>query len=762
MQTFQLCFQSIVVYTFRIVRLEGMPKLKTVKNWEKEYNIKLEWDIQVGGNAGNIRCSTCKEHDDRLHGLKNYNRAWVEGSKNATSDSVKKHVNTDMHKRAADIAMKKHLGSERYTQNVMKNTPIGKSITRMEEHSKEVLKMRFNTAYYLAKKEKPFSDYPDLLVLQEKNGIEKHSGYRTPRAAADFIDFIAEEFKSPLKEILVKARYYSILTDGSTDTSVTEQELIYVMFLNEDGRVNMKFLSIENPAVADATHLVECIKEAFHRIGIVDISSHLHGLNVDGASVNLGVHRGVAALLKKECPWLTAIHCFNHRIELAAKDAFGNSVFEEIEQMLTFLYKLYQNSSKRLKALKELGVALGEKPPKPVKASGTRWIGHRYNAIKIVLKHYGAYMTHLEELANNDSQAEKRDQIRGYLNKWEHGKYPISMAVYLDVLSILNRMSLSEQKEQHDPVKAVRRIQEFKWSMVKLHGHVREALDHDKLNEAEKSRLTYYNKFRSEVTFETDDNSYVYQGRKLKNFEASEHTVRDIYRSTITALSDAVSSRFESLPICPVFKNLVDILDCTQWPTDVTQLMSYGDSNMTELIKHLTPLLEHNSCNIAEIPAEWDILKNRLRSLIQHNSSYLNVWSGVFTSEEFRKECGNVLHIIELLLITPFSNAKLERMFSTMGRVKTDWRNRLGRDRLEANLRISQESVGNSIDDFCPDGAIESWFNAKIRRLNCSSHRYPKKRKTISSKDGVIDITELTMSDLENGDLDDDETDLPL
>ena len=123
-------------------------------------------------------------------------------------------------------------------------------------------------------------------------------------------------------------------------------------------------------------------------------------------------------------------------------------------------------------------------------------------------------MMHLEELANNDTQIEKRDQIRGYLNKWENGKYPISMAVYLDVLSVLTRMSLSEQKEQHDPVKAVRRIQEFRWTMVNLHEHVRDALDNDELSQAEKSRLTYYNKFRSEVTFEMDENAYVYQGRK--------------------------------------------------------------------------------------------------------------------------------------------------------------------------------------------------------------------------------------------------------
>lgn len=733
-----------------------MPKLKTVKSWEKEHNIKLEWDVQPGSggrSVGNIRCFTCKEYDDRLHGMKNYNRAWVEGSKNATSDSVKKHINTDMHKRATDLALKKQLGSKRYNENVMKNTPIGKSIMKMEERSKEVLRIRFNTAYYLAKNEKPFSDYPDLLALQEKNGVEKRSGYRTDRAAAIFADFIAKQLKASLEEILLKARYYSILTDGSTDTSVTEQELIYIMLLNEDGRAVLKFLSIENPPVADAIHLVECIREAFHRIGVVDFSSHLHGINVDGASVNLGIHRGVAARLKEESAWLTTIHCFNHRIELAAKDAFQNSVFEDVDQMLVFLYKLYQNSSKRLKALKELGDALGEKVPKPVKASGTRWIGHRYNAIKILLKHYGSFMTHLQELAINDSQAEKRAQIKGFLNKWEHAKYPISMAVYLDVLPVLARMSLSEQKEEHDPVKAVRRIQDFKWTMVKLRAHVQNALVEDELTQAEKSRLTYYNKFRSEVTFDAVDNSYVYQDIKLKNFETSERTVRNIYRTTIAALSNADSDRFESLSNCPVFRNLVEILDCTKWPNDLTQLRSYGDSSITELIEHFTPLLERNSCDLTEIPAEWDKLKNRLRQLLDRNSKYLDVWSLVLTSSEFGEECANVLHIIELLLITPFSNAKLERMFSTMGRVKTDWRNRLGRDRLEASLRISEE--GTSINDFCPDAAIESWFNAKVPRLNCSSHSYPKKRKTTSSKDGVIDITELTMSDLEN---DDDET----
>ena len=83
-----------------------MPKLKTLRNWEKDYNIKLEWDVKPNENAENIRCFTCKDNDDQLQGLKNCNCAWIDGSKNATSDLVRRHVDTDMHKCAVDIEMK--------------------------------------------------------------------------------------------------------------------------------------------------------------------------------------------------------------------------------------------------------------------------------------------------------------------------------------------------------------------------------------------------------------------------------------------------------------------------------------------------------------------------------------------------------------------------------------------------------------------------------------------------------------------------------
>ena len=100
-------------------------------------------------------------------------------------------------------------------------------------------------------------------------------------------------------------------------------------------------------------------------------------------------------------------------------------------------------------------------------------------------------------------------------------------------------------------------------------------------------------------------------------------------------------------------------------------------------------------------------------------------------------------------LITPFTNAKVERMFSRMKRVKTDWRNKLGRDRLESLLRISEEGV--SIDDYNPDRAIEQWYQEKVRRISSAkSHSYPKRRKKAGgTAPGAVNVAKHTLSDLE-------------
>ena len=206
-------------------------------------------------------------------------------------------------------------------------------------------------------------------------------------------------------------------------------------------------------------------------------SKKIKGLNVDGASVNTGVHNGVGVLMQADWPWLQVIHCFNHCFELAIKDAFKNINFNEIDEMLMKFYYLYQKSPKRLRELKRIAEAWEKSVPKSCNSYGTRWIDHKLASMKIMLKNYGAYISYVESLSQTDSQALKRAELKGYLLKWKDASIPISLAIYLDVLSPLKRLSLSFQQELHDPVKGLRCIQDFNLTMVKLNLLVDESLE---------------------------------------------------------------------------------------------------------------------------------------------------------------------------------------------------------------------------------------------------------------------------------------------
>ena len=84
-----------------------------------------------------------------------------------------------------------------------------------------------------------------------------------------------------------------------------------------------------------------------------------------------------------------------------------------------------------------------------------------------------------------------------------------------------------------------------------------------------------------------------------------------------------------------------------------------------------------------------------------------------------------------------------------MNRVKTELRNKLGKDRLDSSLRIGEEGI--SMDQFNPDKAITSWYEQSVRRIaGAKPRKYPKKRKTCKSSSATVDIAKYTLSDLED------------
>ena len=85
-----------------------------------------------------------------------------------------------------------------------------------------------------------------------------------------------------------------------------------------------------------------------------NLDKKLIGFAADGASVNRGDKNGVISLLRNDHPWVIYVWCVAHRLELALKDALQGTSFDDVDQVLLRLYYLYENSSKKLRQLREL------------------------------------------------------------------------------------------------------------------------------------------------------------------------------------------------------------------------------------------------------------------------------------------------------------------------------------------------------------------------------------------------------------------------
>ena len=113
-------------------------------------------------------------------------------------------------------------------------------------------------------------------------------------------------------------------------------------------------------------------------------------------------------------------------------------------------------------------------------------------------------------------------------------------------------------------------------------------------------------------------------------------------------------------------------------------------------------------------------------------------------------ECQSIMHIFEILMTVPFMNAIVEHLLSQMNRFKADFCNRLSRSIFDMCLHVGEE--GPSMKDFKPDHIIDHWSTEKERCLKSHSHNYPAKKHPCLNSAESVDMSTITMSDLENSD----------
>ena len=184
--------------------------------------------------------------------------------------------------------------------------------------------------------------------------------------------------------------------------------------------------------------------------------SRLIGIATDGTAVNIACG-GLKGLVEKHVPWIYWMWCLAHRLELAIKDALKGTTFDLIDDMLLRLYYIYDKSPKKCRELEGIVSDLkdcfqfDDEGVRPLRASGSRWVCHKLNAMRRVLSKYGAYTSHLITLSEDSSvKYVDRVKLKGYLQKWTNAKYLLGCAVFINVLTpcvILSKMMQNDNLE---------------------------------------------------------------------------------------------------------------------------------------------------------------------------------------------------------------------------------------------------------------------------------------------------------------------------
>ncbi|XP_072035509.1 zinc finger protein 862-like [Amphiura filiformis] len=675
-------------------------------------------------------------------------------------DNIGKHSTSKIHETAMRLEEQPMSVADIY-----KSTDIGRSFRSSEAEERARIGKLIEIAYLLAWKEKPLTMFVDIVQLEKRHGVPLGMTYHTDKMASEFTECIAEE-------LLGRSQYFSIYVDGSTDITVVERELIYISFIDKREHsplpTCMKFLAIKSPTDSTALGVTSCINSVLEEFNLQEANASMVGFCADGASVNMGHRSGVAAKLKNSNPprdWLVVVHCQNHRLELAAKDAFANSGVTEVMTMLNSMYAVYSRSFKRLRDLKTLADVMEDSITKLVKANGTRWVQFKSRACVALLKSYPYIISHLEnEAAATSTVPADKAKLLGYLRILKGVKFLITLVFFKEVLEPLSQLSLSLQKtavsfdssmasldtfyQSVEKLKELCQVQPTVTVVVKQEDHedvaepaeVHDVVDENEMDDVDESDDNVEVEVVEDEPAEVEppakkhaveglDFKDVVEELKRKIDAGAPLTYRGITLSgqvSIDAMKVKLLGLLEKVEKC-VRNRLGDINEDIQlkpvrlmntrvWPREKETLLGFGVDEVVTFTEHFSSLVESRGCCPDDLLSEW----NRFKTFWLMNMTQLapdETWQVLIN--HYTKQYPNLVHMISVLLLIPVSNDNRRRGFSTMGRVKTDERNRISSQSLDQLMRISLDGPEPEVYDSTK--ATEGFFTKKKRRPNQGS-----------------------------------------
>lgn len=499
--------------------------------------------------------------------------------------------------------------------------------------------------------------------------IAKKLSVRRTKCTQVMKNILGSSFEKELNNIL-KTRYFSIIMDETTDRSTTKQCAFTVIYYCDIKlKVVTTFFDMVNVQSCTASDLMNCLKNVILKKNIP--LQNLVGFCADTTNVMFGEKNSVHTLLKTELPDIVSIKCSCHMAHLAASKACL-LLPRSVEDLLRNVGSHFHRSSLRVEKFKEFQMYFRTEIHRILSPANTRWLSVK-SCVDRILEQYVPLKEYFRELLFSDPSKTTEEILNTLENRFTQ-IYIEFMSYVLGLLTDFNILFQSETPLLHKlkpecetllktlcsnfvPVKELKDIDIFKFEHKNTDKHIQ--LENIYLGVAAHESI---------LNLKTDEN---FKENELQLFLKS---CKSFYIEIVTEIEKRFS--FND----PIFDVIMIV--------DPKVAQEYKIKSFLPVFKRFAFLKD--IINQQELDKEW-----RQHALLDYNLYNLDCnstaevyWSKIFSL----KNDSNVLLfpnlkiVISLLLILPFANASVERVFSSLNNTKTEHRNRLETSTLRAIL----------------------------------------------------------------------------
>ena len=473
-------------------------------------------------------------------------------------------------------SLNKHERSKRHVHaQVMENKArqeLGTNVSRLAQRYMRAeayagMRLLFNMAAYIAKKERPVRDFKDLCQLQKRSGVKVEERYINEKQCKVFIGYIAKYLREVRAEKMKRSAFVSLLVNTS-GLAEQAQCQVFIKFATKGAVPEIMFLGLEN--------LDQMTEQSSGRIELMKLAAR-YGFELEKV-VGVGTDE-IGPKLAEDATNQLTVPCVTHNLQTAIVEAcksveyFRTTFDPAITNICKFLLQS-SNSTVQFEAVGKLDELISTLGVRRV-----QWLSSNSAMLAAIVLDRCTIYEHVEKLQADDLDMDMLESLKVCLSDHLFVKVLHFMA---DALCEIKKLTEIFQKQDLYITELRAMLATCYENLENLKSNVQKGGLLEKFEEGFSSNLS-----------------------TLKNIDKGESEFETVKLALIKEFQENLKNRF-SETVGNVIVQTAGVFDPSTWPEPLSQ--DFGNNEIQIIVIRFASHLRHALSQSQLCDDECDII----------------------------------------------------------------------------------------------------------------------------------------------------------